>query len=53
MIRIVAALLLMCSAALAAEPKKVDIVTRLGPTTAQYVYLTELDRKSTRLNSSH
>jgi tripartite-type tricarboxylate transporter receptor subunit TctC len=44
MIRIVAALLLMCSAALA-EPKKVDIVTRLGPTTAHYVYLNEFVRE--------
>ena len=44
MIRIVTALLLMCSAALA-ETKKVDIVTRLGPTTAQYVYLNEFVRE--------
>jgi tripartite-type tricarboxylate transporter receptor subunit TctC len=44
MIRIVATLLLMCSAALA-ETKKVDIVTRLGPTTAQYVYLNEFVRE--------
>jgi tripartite-type tricarboxylate transporter receptor subunit TctC len=44
MIRIVTVLLLMCSAALA-EPKKVDIVTRLGPTTAQYVYLNEFVRE--------
>ena len=44
MIRITIALILMCSAALA-EPKRVDIVTRLGPTTAQYVYLTEFVRE--------
>ena len=45
MIRVIAALLLMCSATLASEPKRVDIVTRLGPTTAQYVYLTEFVRE--------
>ena len=53
MIRIVAALLLMCSAALAAEPKKVDIITRLGPTTAQYVYLTEFVRELNEIQDDY
>jgi len=40
MMRVVIFLLAMCSAALA-ESRKVDIITRLGPTTAQFMYLNE------------
>ena len=52
MIRVISTLLLMCSAALA-EPKKVDIVTRLGPTTAQYVSLTEFVRELNETQSDY